>query len=206
MKLTKRLLLPVTALLLGGVATFAQPQTNNGVTYLMNEAVDVSQDFRELGNTLFIADHLESFDVATGEGLVNWSRQQLVPRQAFNTNLRQPMRLRMLDFPSQAYVNNPSFKFDIDFVTPRTIRVRMLTTIVEPEENNDEVMLAGPVPATTAWTGTETEESIIYTSEYGQIEIIKKPWRIVIKDAEGKVLTETAGINDNRASQVFSSW
>lgn len=202
MKLQKCLNIAAAALLLGGAAAYAQPQTSNGVTYLMNEAVDVSQDFRELGNTLFLADHLESFDVATGEGLVNWQRNQLVPRQAFNTNLRQPQRMRMLDFPSTAYDNNPSYKFSIDFVTPRTVRLRMLTTVVEPQETTDEVMLAGPVPTTDAWTGTETEKEITYQSEYGQIVIEKNPWRIVIKDADGKVLTETVAPRDNGVSQV----
>lgn len=202
MKLQKCLNIAAAALLLGGADAYAQPQTSNGVTYLMNEAVDVSQDFRELGNTLFLADHLESFDVATGEGLVNWQRNQLVPRQAFNTNLRQPQRMRMLDFPSTAYDNNPSYKFSIDFVTPRTVRLRMLTTVVEPQETTDEVMLAGPVPTTDAWTGTETEKEITYQSEYGQIVIEKNPWRIVIKDADGKVLTETVAPRDNGVSQV----
>lgn len=202
MNLSKCLNMAAIMLLMGGSAAYAQPQTSNGVTYLMNEAVDVSQDFRELGNILFLADHLESFDVATGEGLVNWSRHQLVPRQAFNTNLRQPQRIRMLDFPATAYDNNPSYKFSIDFVSPRTVRLRMLTTIVEPEENTDEIMLAGPVPSSDAWTGTETEESIIYKSEFGEIVIEKNPWRIVIKDEEGKVLTETAAIRDNNVSQV----
>ena len=129
----------MTYLILAGAVSYAQPQTSNGVTYLMNEAVDVSQDFRELGNILFLADHLESFDVATGEGLVNWQRHQLVPRQAFNTNLRQPQRLRMLDFPGTAYENNPSYRFSIDFVSPRTVR----SCSLPPTDPTSQVSSAG---------------------------------------------------------------
>ena len=51
-----------------------------------------------------------------------------MPRQAFNTNGAQPRKMRMLDFPFTAYENDPNLKFKIDFVTPRTVRIRMLTT------------------------------------------------------------------------------
>lgn len=179
----------------------AQPQYN-GVSYLMNGTVDVSADFNELGNVLFLAERLDDFDVETAEGKVIWQRNRLVPRQAFNTNIRQPDRLQMLDFPSSAYVNDPSFKFSLEFVTPRTVRVRMLTTVVDPGEPEEELMLAGEVPSTDAWTAVQTDDKIIYTSEYGQIEIQKDPWRIVLRDASGKMLTETAAINDNQLTQV----
>lgn len=56
-----------------------------------------------------------------------------MPRQAFNTNGAQPRKMRMLDFPFTAYENDPNLKFKIDFVTPRTVRIRMLTTPVEPK-------------------------------------------------------------------------
>ena len=71
----------------------AQPQYN-GVSYLMNGTVDVSADFNELGNVLFLAERLDDFDVETAEGKVIWQRNRLVPRQAFNTNIRQPDRLQ----------------------------------------------------------------------------------------------------------------
>ena len=35
--------------------------------------------------------------------------------------------------PLTAYENDPNLKFKIDFVTPRTVRIRMLTTPVEPK-------------------------------------------------------------------------
>lgn len=187
--------------MLAAISAAAQPQYN-GVSYLMNGTVDVSADFNELGNVLFLAERLEDFDVETAEGNVVWQRNRLVPRQAFNTNIRQPDRLEMLDFPSSSYVNDPSFKFSLDFVTPRTVRIRMLTTVAEPKEPAEELMLAGVVPSTDVWTATETPETVTYSSEYGRIEIQKNPWRIVVRDASGRMLTETAAIYDNQLTQV----
>ena len=99
-------------------SVWAQPKVTDGTSYLMNQAVDVSTDFYDLSNTMFFADHLASFDVQKAEGLVNWKRMHLQPRQAFNTNCAQPRQLDMLDFPTTAYVNDPELKFSLDFVTP----------------------------------------------------------------------------------------
>jgi hypothetical protein len=82
----KKELLAVAMLLFAGGNLLAQPHVNDGTSYLMNQPLDMSTDFRDLSNTLFFADHLESFDAKSGEGLVNWKRGHLMPRQAFNTN------------------------------------------------------------------------------------------------------------------------
>ena len=113
----KKELLAVAMLLFAGGNLLAQPHVNDGTSYLMNQPLDMSTDFRDLSNTLFFADHLESFDAKSGEGLVNWKRGHLMPRQAFNTNGAQPRKMRMLDFPFTAYENDPNLKFKIDFVT-----------------------------------------------------------------------------------------
>lgn len=99
----KKELLAVAMLLFAGGNLLAQPHVNDGTSYLMNQPLDMSTDFRDLSNTLFFADHLESFDAKSGEGLVNWKRGHLMPRQAFNTNGAQPRKMRMLDFPFTAY-------------------------------------------------------------------------------------------------------
>ena len=107
----KKELLAVAMLLFAGGNLLAQPHVNDGTSYLMNQPLDMSTDFRDLSNTLFFADHLESFDAKSGEGLVNWKRGHLMPRQAFNTNGAEPRKMRMLDFPFSAYENEPNLKF-----------------------------------------------------------------------------------------------
>ena len=161
----------------------------------------MSTDFRDLSNTLFFADHLESFDAKSGEGLVNWKRGHLMPRQAFNTNGAQPRKMRMLDFPFTAYENDPNLKFKIDFVTPRTVRIRMLTTPVEPKPAAS-IMLAKEPGRDGSWRVTETNDKIIYSSDYGTIQINKNPWRIVLKDKAGRILSQTAALSDADSTQV----
>ena len=194
-------------------AVSAQIQTNAGVQYLMNAQKDMSTDFYDLSNTYFLADSLSTFDVSKGIGKVNWKRYRLSPRQAFNTNGYWPVRMQMLDFPDAAYENDPDLKMQVRLVSPRTLRITMLTTPIEPtDEDKDDVMFSpafisklvngGIASAQQDWKVNETPEAIVYKSAYGSLEIRKHPWRLVVKDAKGKVLTQTRHIIDNDSSQV----
>lgn len=171
---------------------------------LMNQAPDLSRDYVDMTSIYFFAEKLAAFDAATGEGRVQWGRYSLEPRQAFNTNTVVMDKLQMKDFPSSGYENDPQFRFKVDFISDRTVRVRMLTSLVEPKEV-EEVMFSPEFIAAdphVAWTCTETEDEIVYTSTQGSLTIVKQPWRLVLKDASGKVLTQTWTAGDNDVSQV----
>ena len=183
-----------------------QIQTNAGVQYLQCMQKDMSTDFYDLSNTYFFADSLVSFNAAKGEGLVQWKRYRMSPRQAFNLNGYWPVKMQQLDFPDAAYDNDPNLKIKIEFITPRTARIRMLTTPVEPKNTDKEdVMFCDSFKAKgngQMWRTAQSGDAISYSSDFGSIEIKKYPWRIVIKDAKGKVLTQTRHIIDNDSSQV----
>ncbi len=206
----KKLLLMCCAICSTGSAV-AQIQTNAGVQYLQGMQKDMSTDFYDLSNTYFLADSLVSFDSSKGEGLVQWKRYRLSPRQAFNLNGYWPVRMQMLDFPDAAYENDPALKIKIEWITPRTARVRMLTTPIEPKDTDqDDVMFCEtfkarkkgiPIPVIQP----NKPNSISFglgSPSYGSIEIQKYPFRIVIKDAKGKVLTQTRHLIDNDSTQV----
>ena len=201
----KRWICAVCALC-GMMAVSAQIQTNAGMQYLQCMQKDMSTDFYDLSNTYFLADSLVSFDTAKGEGLVQWKRYRMSPRQAFNLNGYWPVRMQMLDFPDAAYENDPELRLSIEFITPRTARIRMLTTPIQPKDNDqDDVMFCDKFKACTkgaAWKSVQATNKISYSSAYGTIEIQKYPWRIIIKDAKGKILTQTRHIIDNDSSQV----
>ena len=195
----------IAAVLLGtALCTNAQIKTNEGISYLMNQPKDVSADFSDLANTYFFADSLASFDTAKGEGKVKWERYRIAPRQAFNTNGFWPQKQHMLDFPETAYDNAPELKFQLRFVSPRTVRITMLTTPIEPRDNDaDDIMFAAvPKSGDTSWKMKQTAATVSYSSPYGTIEIQKYPWRIVLKDKNGRKLTETRTLADNRSPQV----
>ena len=196
----KKFMLLLTVACWAGLAT-AQIQTNAGVQYLQCMQKDMSTDFYDLSNTYFLADSLVSFDAQKGEGLVQWKRYRLSPRQAFNLNGYWPVRMQMLDFPDAAYENDPALKIKVEWITPRTARIRMLTTPVEPKcDDQEDVMFCDAFKKKVA-VGSRTA-NYSARSEYGSIEIQPYPFRIVVKDAKGKVLTQTRHIIDNDSTQV----
>ena len=181
----------------------AQLQTSAGVQYLQCMPKDQSGDFNDLSNTYFLADSLASFDVAKGEGLIQWKRYRLSPRQAFNLNGYWPIKMQMLDFPDTQYDNDPKLSLKIDFVSERCVRIRMSTSPIEtPRKDNESLMLAGPVPRSAAWRLVSNDNVVAYRTEYGTIEVQKYPWRIVLKNKNGRVMTQTRHIVDNDSTQV----
>ena len=220
----------------GSLAAEAQIQTNAGVQYLQCMPKDMSTDFSDLSNTYFLADSLVSFDDKKGEGLVQWKRYRMSPRQAFNLNGYWPVRMQMLDFPDAAYENDPNLKIKIEWISPRTARIRMITTPIEPKcDDLDDPMfcdrfkaqlsppklggvrgglnkgISGSSSDHPTHTGTPPNlggeintygAAVVYKTKYGSIEIQKYPFRIVIKDAKGKVLTQTRHIIDNDSTQI----
>ena len=188
------------------MAMEAQIQTNAGIQYLQCMPKDVSTDFSDLSNTYFLADSLVAFDKDKGEGLLQWKRYRLSPRQAFNLNGYWPVRMQMQDFPDAAYDNDPALRMSITFLSPRTARIRLLTTPVMPKESDaDDPMLAFSPNLSTKAGGvktTETDNAVCYQSAYGTIEVQRFPFRLVLKDAKGKVLTQTRHLIDNDSTQV----
>ena len=181
----------------------AQLQTSAGIQYLQCMPKDQSADFSDLSNTYFLADSLVSFDTAKGEGKLNWKRYRLSPRQAFNLNGYWPVRMHTLDFPDTEYDNDPNLSFKIDFVSPRCVRIRLATSPIEaPRKDSESIMLAGAVPSSSAWRLVSNNSIVAYKTEYGSIEIRKYPWRIVLKDKNGKIMTQTRHLIDNDSSQV----
>jgi len=190
----------------GLVSAHAQIQTNAGVQYLQCMQKDMSTDFSDLSNTYFLADSVAQFDVAKGEGLVQWKRYRMSPRQAFNLNGYWPVRMQMLDFPDAAYENDPELRLSIEFISPRTVRIKMLSTpIVPTETDQNDVMFCDGFKNRTkgaAWKAVTNDNTITYASEFGSVTIQKYPFKMVLKDAKGRILTQTRHNIDNDSSQV----
>lgn len=168
---------------------------------ILGEPVDMSIDFKDFHNTFFFADKVASFNGAEGKGKISWKRTSLYTRQAFNVNTILPQDLKMLDFPGEAYEQNPELDFSVDFVTPRTLRIRMLTTPVQPKPFDSPMLVKEP-GKDSSWKYSKTGNTHTYKSNYGSIEIEENPFRITLKDEKGKRLTETWRWCDNDSSQV----
>lgn len=168
---------------------------------ILGEPIDMSIDFKDFHNTFFFADKVASFNGADGKGKISWKRTSLYTRQAFNVNTILPQDLKMLDFPGEAYEQNPELDFSVDFITPRTLRIRMLTTPVQPKPFDSPMLVKEP-GKDSSWKYSKTGNTHTYKSNYGSIEIEENPFRITLRDEKGKRLTDTWRWCDNDSSQV----
>ncbi len=184
--------------------TAAQQPQSGGLPYLLSQSVDVSRDFSELSNTFFFADSLSDFDTAKAQGKLKWKRHSLAPRQAFNTNGLWPVELTMLDFPTPAYDNDPELGISLEFISERCVRVKILTSDV-PQKATEELMIAGELPKSDAWkASTDKAGNVRYTSAAGSITLCRYPWRIELRDANGRLIQQTRATIDNDTTQVKS--
>ena len=195
------------------MAAVAQIQTSAGVQYLQCQAKDMSGEFSDFSNTYFLADSLAGFDLNKGEGLLNWKRYRLAPRQAFNLNGYQPVRMKMLDFPDTQYDNDPNLRIKVQKIDNRTLRVTIFTSPIEPkmDDANDPMFSPEFIAQQTGeqakngrgrWNVKATDQAIVYKNNNGSLEIQKYPFRIVLRDGKGKLLTQTRHIIDNDSTQV----
>jgi alpha-D-xyloside xylohydrolase len=168
---------------------------------LLSDIVDVSGDFHDFTNTYFLADALSGFDPKSGAGNITWRRNHLYPRVAFDTVEGVLRPFRGLTFPEVEYPVNPMLPFSIQFVSPRTVRIRMRTGL-DPKPQGEELMLVGEPPHDDSWKMTRIEGGYRYSSVAGSVTITEKPWHIEFRDAQGRLLTRTNHESDNHKTQV----
>jgi alpha-D-xyloside xylohydrolase len=182
------------ALLLG--ASLLAPLRAFQPSRLLNDVVDVSADFRDYTNAYYLANTLASFDPATASGAINWRRNQLTPHLAFNNMKARLGPASGSVFPGNEYATNPALPFSLEFISPRTVRIRIHTG---PQVGADRpsLMLAGELPHDTSWKYERLNGGHKYTSAAGSVTIRENPWRIELRDAAGRLLTETNHSADN---------
>jgi len=157
--------------------------------YLLNEPIDVSPAFRDFTNTYFLADSLASFDTAAGSGKVKYLRHVYHTRQAFNNTLAVLRPFRTIEFP-EVYDVNPELPFSIEFVTPKTIRVRAKSAQTT-KPLMESLMLVKTPPKDRSWKYEKIKNGHRYKSDYGSIELEENPFMFKIFDKSGKLITKT---------------
>ena len=181
--------------LCAAISTFAA----NPQLPLLNEPVDVSGDFRDFSNFYYLADRLADFDSATHTGKILYQRSQYAVRHAFDNDLAIITSAKPNEFPENEYAANPSLPFSIEFVSPKTFRIR-LTSGPQVHKNSEELMLAGEVPKDDSWKYEKIDGGHRYASAFGSVSILERPWHIEIRDVNGKLLTATDHTADNGTS------
>ena len=158
---------------------------------LLNEHVDVSGDFRDFSNLYYLADRVVQFDPATASGKLCWRRAQYQTRQAFDNMLAVIKPVPPNEFPSREYEPDPNLPFSIEFVSPRTVRIRATSGPQLRPDAPSLMLVGGKAPKDDSWKMSKVEGGYRYASAYGSVTILENPWAIEIRDATGRLLTRS---------------
>ncbi|MFL9843564.1 TIM-barrel domain-containing protein [Flavobacterium sp. ST-119] len=182
-------------MLLAACGYTASAQLQNAGT--LNEPVDISKDFEDYRNTFYFADELNSFDPATGKGAVKYTRYEYKTRQAFDNMLVKPDSVPANEFPATEYEASPVQPFLIQFVSERTVRIKMASGPQFHQPKESIMLVNGTAPNhPESWKYTKTAAGHKYSGKYGTVEIIANPWHVKVYDASGKLLTSTLHNSD----------
>ena len=167
---------------------------------LLNVPVDISPDFRDFTNTYYLADSLSRFNPATASGEILYKRYNFVTRQAFDNMLGVLSPAKSNEFPGTEYAASPSLPFSIEFVSPRTVRIRT-TSGFQVKPNQESLMLVnGKAPVDKSWKYSKISGGHRYTSNFGSVTVFEHPWHVELRDANGRLLTKTIHNKDNADS------
>jgi alpha-D-xyloside xylohydrolase len=166
---------------------------------LLNDPVDVSGDFRALENFYYLADKVSEFDPDAHAGKIVYQRAQYHVRHAFDNDLSLITAVPPNEFPEDQYAANPGQPFSVEFISPRTLRIRM-TSGPQVHPPQPELMLAGPVPTDDSWRYEKIPDGWRYASVAGSVTILENPFHIELRDASGKLLTATDHAEDNQST------
>lgn len=175
--------------------------SSNADNRLLNEAVDISQDFKSFTNTYYCADSLTEFDPKTGQGKIKYLRHNFQTRHAFDNMLGGLSPAKANEFPSTEYAASPEQPFALEFISPRTLRIKTASRFQVNPDKPSLMLVNGKVKQDrTGWTYERIKSGYRYTSTAGSVTIIESPWRIEIRDAAGKLLTNTIHMTDDGES------
>lgn len=166
---------------------------------LVNDPVDISADFRDFSNTIFFADSLAAFDAVSGTGKIKWERHEPFAAHNFDNSMLAYKRSYSNEFPAIEYAQDPVLPFSIEFTSPRTIRIRANTGPEAPAGEPSLMLVKEPLKD-DSWKYKKINGGHEYTNVHGSVTIYENPWKILIRDASGKVLTQTRGQVDGRSS------
>jgi alpha-D-xyloside xylohydrolase len=180
------------------IALFAAPAfAQLQGTDVLNEPTDISPDFVDYRNTFYLADELATFDPATGKGTVKYIRYEFSTAMAFNNMVSRLSPVNPNEFPGTEYQGSPELPFTVQFVSERTVRIKM-TSGPQFVSNEPSLMLVdGTAPSNIeAWDYEAIEGGHQYTSPYARVVITENPWHVYLYDADGKLLTSTVHRTD----------
>lgn len=172
---------------------------------LLNNPIDVSEAYNRMEDEYFIPGAITSFDTEQATGKVTWQLHRYAMDWYFNKIDKHLELQNAHAAPFQDYDVHPECNFSVDFLSDRTIRLRMKTT-TGPRDEYPSLMIDPAIASRKQpWSVTAAGTEVTYTSAAGAVVINTANFSIRLLDNKGKVLTSTIAMQDLKAMHSKST-
>lgn len=165
---------------------------------IQNHPIDVSVDFSKMENFFFLPWKMDKFDAAKGTGTVVWKSFLPLLRTAFGQVGFTLHESDPYEFPSVYGGAERPLPFSVTFHGPRTLRLRIASKLPLPKKEPSLMLAKEPKP-TQDWKTIKTKDGVTYQSAFGSVTFKNDPWAFELRDASGRLLTQTQHMKDNRS-------
>lgn len=160
----------------------------------LGDEIDVSRAFYSYGNTYFVADKLMDFDQEQQSAKLNFQRMERKGRYSFAACSAQFEKTNAWVFPA-VYPENPSFRIRFLFYAPNIFRM-VIVFDDHVSREMDSPMLDSISEYTEVRVEQEENGAILSTTEMS-VHLTFSPFRITLKNKEGKLLAKTLHATDS---------
>ena len=153
--------------------------------------------FENSENMFYINMQIENFDLTEGEGKIVWEEYVRRTRPS-NQQAMFPFVEAKTLYKKASNYKSPRLPFRAEFITPRTLRLSFYAAD-KPWKKVPDLMIPEKLPKDNTWIAAPSESGVTYKSGAASLEISYSPMEIILKDAEGKTLTQAYHLHDNKA-------
>ncbi|WP_379342232.1 alpha-xylosidase [Paenibacillus sp. GCM10027629] len=159
----------------------------------------MSANFEDCADTYFFASRVISFDPESAKGSMEWKRYIRKARLSFNQIDFPFTETPSWEFPDE-YPKMPVSEFKLSFLSERTVRLQIHSRQGMKSDIKSSLMLdEQAVNELTNWKVERRENAIVYTSSAGSVTVQENPWKIIVRDASGRIVTETRHFTDSKS-------
>ena len=163
---------------------------------MLNAPIDVSKEFDRVENIYFNSTKIAQIDPQGLAGQIEWKRYSRKLRTSFNQVLFPFEETIAWEFPPD-YGEEKLLPFDISFVSPRTIRIRMAakSAVLKDEPS----LILEHVSIDDSWEVVVEDQCTMCRSDWGSLTVSHDPLQFELRDHRGRLLTESLHIHNAKS-------
>ena len=162
----------------------------------LNQPPDPSLDFLDSDSFVFVASEIRAFDPVTGQGSLVWERHRRKPRVAFN-HMTVPLEpATSSDFPPGVTAEPRVTPFSLEFVGPRTLRLRIQSRAERFDQEISPMLVRAPTRSPDVQSSGDAGTWQL-RGRFGSVRLQASPFRFELADGSGRTLLRSQSLADS---------